>query len=154
MSDAEREEWKARTLGEHYGIGPEKLCASVGESIAEDPDENVWSPYVIRLGAVPGTWRELGIDPHNRASVMTWLEELYGTQHMTPDMTRIEWMPKGYGAAAPRTTCGSACPRHEHSCARSLSHGGECRDSRERGTEGCQWGPGLATVYTRTEDGS
>lgn len=140
---AEREEWKARTLGEHYGMRD-----------AEDPDENVWSPYVIRLGAMPGTWDEMGIDPLNRASVMEWLGELFDTQHMAPGMTRIEWMPKGYGAAAPRTTCGSACPRHEHSCARSLSHGGVCRDSREKGTEGCHWGPGLATAPTRTEDGS
>jgi hypothetical protein len=115
----------------------------------EDDDAPVWSPYVIRLGASPGTWAELEIDPDDRKSIMGWVKELFDTQHMHPDFTRIEYMPKGYGAAAPRTTCGSACPRHEHSCARSLSHGGECRDSREAGTEGCSWGPGLATGYRR-----
>lgn len=115
----------------------------------DDDDAPVWSPYVIRLGAVPGTWEGLGIDPHNRGPIMEWLDGLFATQHATPEFTRIEYMPKGYGSAAPRTTCGSACPRHEHWCARSLAHGGECRDSREAGTEGCAWGPGLATEYRR-----
>lgn len=88
MSDAEREEWKARTLGEHYGLRG---------TADTDPDAPVWSPYVIRLGAVPGTWEELGIDPDDRASIRKWTDELFDMVHMSPDFTRIEHRPVGRG---------------------------------------------------------
>ena len=53
------------------------------------------------------------------------------------------------GEAAPRFTCGSPCPQHEHACARSVGHGAPCRDAKQKGTEGCTWagsaGPGTAS---------
>lgn len=58
-----------------------------------DPDEVVWTDHVIRLGAVPGTWEELEVDPTDRASIMGWLGEVFDTQHMAPDV-RIEWHPR------------------------------------------------------------
>jgi hypothetical protein len=40
---------------------------------------------------------------------------------------------------APTALCGTACPDHPHTCARSPQHYGHHRDVKQKGTETCSW---------------
>lgn len=43
-------------------------------------------------------------------------------------------------------TCGTPCPTHGHTCARSPLHTEPCRDRKQKGTHSCEW-----TVKDRRE---
>lgn len=40
---------------------------------------------------------------------------------------------------APAALCGTACPDHPHTCARSPQHYGDHRDVKQKGNETCSW---------------